>query len=133
MSVTAGAAAPPRAKSSVTFRPFKGRSRMRAFSTTWPMPELRVSTRVAFASTSIVYVTLPTSRVTLMVGLPLTSRLIPVCANVRNPGNAASSLYGPIGRFVRMYDPVSLLMALRLMPVPVWVAVTSTPGSSAPL
>src|SRR3989442_7168189 len=38
---------------SMTCRPFSGSSRMRAFSTTWPTPALRVSTRAALAWTSI--------------------------------------------------------------------------------
>ena len=49
----------------------------------------------------------------LITGLPPTCRTIPVCAKVRNPGSAASSLYGPTDRFGRTYDPVSLLTAVR--------------------
>src|SRR5919204_6878133 len=58
---------------------------------------------------------------------------MPVCTNVRNPGNVASSLYGPTGKFGRMYAPVSLLTAVRLTPVSVCVAVISAPGKTAPL
>ena len=51
--------------------------------------------------------------------------------NVRNPGRAASRRYGPKGRFEKRNEPVSLVTALRLMPVSVCVAVTSTPGRTA--
>src|SRR3989442_7299386 len=68
-----------------------------------------------------------------MTGLALTSSTIPVWANVRNPGNDASSRYGPIGRFDRTYEPVSLVTAVRVAAVAVCVAVISTPGKTAPV
>src|SRR5436853_4133765 len=58
---------------------------------------------------------------------------MPVCPYVRNPGRPASSRYGPIGRFDRMYVPVSSDTAVRFAPVSVCVAVTSAPGSTAPV
>src|SRR5205814_10539573 len=72
-------------------------------------------------------------RVTLSCGLEFTSRTMPVCTYVRKPGNEASNLYGPMGRFGRTYDPVSFVTAVRAMPVSVCVAVISTPGRTAPL
>src|SRR6185295_8201402 len=38
-----------------------------------------------------------------------------------------------MGRFCRTYDPVSLVIVIRAIPVPVCVAVISTPGRTAPL
>src|SRR5437867_10476489 len=58
---------------------------------------------------------------------------MPDCRNVRTPGRAASRRYGPTGRFVNTYDPVSFVTTLRLEPAAVCVAVTSTPGNTAPL
>src|ERR1041385_8392090 len=58
---------------------------------------------------------------------------MPVCTNVRNPGNAASKRYGPSGKFDRTYVPVSSVGMLRFKPVSVCVTETSTPGKTAPL
>src|SRR5438094_928112 len=58
---------------------------------------------------------------------------MPDCANVRNPGSAASSLYGPNGRLGKTYSPASFETVILLIPVSVCVAVISTPGSTAPL
>src|ERR1041384_4054431 len=68
-----------------------------------------------------------------MTGLLLTWRTIPVCTYVRKPGRLASKRYGPTARFGNTYEPVSLLIVFREMPVSVCVKVTSTPGSTAPL
>src|SRR6266850_6009038 len=68
-----------------------------------------------------------------MTGFALTSRTMPVRATVRKPGSVTSSLYGPVGRLGRTYDPVSLLTTVRVRPVSVCVAVTSAPGKRAPL
>src|SRR5437870_9262576 len=38
-----------------------------------------------------------------------------------------------MGRFCKIYEPVSSVTALRLAPVAVCVAVTSTPGRTAPV
>src|SRR5688572_13686995 len=55
---------------------------------------------------------------------------MPVCTKVRKPDRDASRRYGPSGRFVRTYAPVSSVTLLRTTPVCVWVAVTVTPGST---
>ena len=67
-----------------------------------------------------------------MTGLLFTCNTIPLCTKVRNPGNAASNLYEPIARLGSTYNPVSLVMVFRTIPVSVCVTVTSTPGSTAP-
>jgi hypothetical protein len=58
---------------------------------------------------------------------------MPVCEYVRNPWSIASSRYGPVGRFGSTYLPLSLVATLRVSPVSVWIAVTVTPGRTAPL
>ena len=37
---------------------------------------------------------------------------------VRNPGSDASNRYGPIGRFGKTKDPVSFVIASRVIPCP---------------
>src|SRR5262249_50556657 len=100
---------------------------------TTPTPCDRVSTNAALAWTSTCSLTWPTSRTGLITGLALTFSSIPDCTNVRNPGKAASSLYGPIGRFGNTKEPVSFETACRVTPVCVCVAVISTPGKTAPV
>src|SRR5215472_2978110 len=100
---------------------------------TCPTLTLRVSTNDAFACTSTCSETWPTCKVILILGLSPTWRTIPDCAKVRKPGSDASNLYGPRGRFGRTYNPVSFATVMRLMPVSVCVAVTSTPGKTPPL
>ena len=68
-----------------------------------------------------------------MTGLPFTCKTIPVCTNVRKPVSAASNRYGPSARFDNTYDPVSFVTAVRTTAVSIYVAVTSTPGSTAPV
>src|SRR5215831_10170446 len=51
---------------------------------------------------------------------------------VRKPGKAASTLYGPTGRFGSVKLPRSSLIACRATLVLVCVAVISTPGKTAP-
>ena len=58
---------------------------------------------------------------------------MPVCAYDRNPDNVASIRYGPMGRFGSTYEPLSLVTVVRTIPVSVCVAVTVTPGNTAPL
>ena len=45
----------------------------------------------------------------------------------------ASNRYGPVGRFGRTYEPLASVTTVRVAPVSVCVAVTVTPGSTAPL
>ena len=68
-----------------------------------------------------------------MTALASTWSTMPVCTYVRNPCSITSSRYGPVGRFGITYDPSASLTTLRLNPVSVCVAVTVTPGSTAPL
>src|SRR5205823_13227014 len=44
-----------------------------------------------------------------------------------------STRYGPIGRFDRTNEPVSLVTVVRVAAVAVCVAVISTPGNTAPV
>ena len=55
----------------------------------------------------------------------------PACG--RRQRQSASSRYGPVGRFDRLYEPVPSVTSLRTKPVAVCMAVTVTPGSTAPL
>ena len=50
-----------------------------------------------------------------------------------NPWSDSSSLYGPVGRFGMIQLPLSSVTTVLVNPVSVWVAVTVTPGSTAPL
>jgi len=72
-------AAPARMIRFVTCRPCSGSSTIFWLSTTSLMPALRTSTSGAAPSTEIVSATSPTASVTLIVGLPLTCRTMPVC------------------------------------------------------
>src|SRR5262249_59430482 len=74
----------------------------------------------------------PTCSTTSTVGLLPTCNVMPVCTNVRNPGNAASRRYGPNGRLGKTYDPVSFVTVVRATLVSVCVTFTSTPGKTAP-
>ena len=56
--------------------------------------------------------------------LSATRSSIPVCTKVRKPGAVVSSLYGPTGRFVRVYVPVASAVTVRFKSVAVAVAVT---------
>src|SRR5678809_37849 len=58
---------------------------------------------------------------------------MPFCTKVRNPPSAASNRYGPTTRFGRTKEPVSFDTVVRATPVSVCVAVTSTPGNTAPV
>ena len=68
-----------------------------------------------------------------MTGDALTWRTIPVWTYVPSPANAASSRYGPVGRFGMTYDPFSSVTMVRVNPVSVCVTVTVTPGGTPPL
>src|SRR5215471_8151372 len=58
---------------------------------------------------------------------------MPVWIYSRKPGSDTSSLYGPIGRFGKVYDPVSSVIAVRFAPVSVRVTEISAPGRTAPV
>src|SRR5579871_6137798 len=58
---------------------------------------------------------------------------MPDCTNLEKPSLEASSLYGPMGRFVSTYPPSTPVVAVRIRPVSVCVAFTSTPGTARPL
>src|SRR4051812_33112235 len=87
----------------------------------------------AFARTWTCSDTAPTSRVTLMVGLVPTCKVMPLCTKGRNPCSIASRRYGPTGKLEIKYEPAVSVTALRVNPVLICVAVTSTPGNAPPL
>ena len=88
------------------------------------VPMSQITTRI-LPWTKAAFVLMVISGLLLFFAIPL--RTYPL-----NPGRLASTMYGPIGRFVSVYNPVSSLMAVRLAPVAVCVALISTPGKTAP-
>src|SRR5512138_116816 len=126
-------AAPAIATNSTAFRPLSGSARISLFCTTSLIPELWTSTSGAAPSTVTDSASVPTPSTGLITSAAPTCITIPVCTYVRKPCSIASMRYGPTGRFVRTYDPLSLVTSLRVNPVSVCVTVTVTPGSTAPL
>src|ERR1700693_6626246 len=56
-----------------------------------------------------------------------------VCTEVVKPCLPPSRRYGPRGKLVSAKPPSAELVTLRIVPVAVWVALTSAPGTAAPL
>ncbi len=99
---------------------------------TVPTFTLRVSTSAASAWTRTVSSSPPIFIVTLTDRVSPTASTMPVCSKLLNPLSFALNLYGPTGRLVKTYSPLSAVMTNRFIPVSVCVTVTSTPGSAAP-
>ena len=126
-------AMPARKMSSVALRPLSGISTTRWLSTTVPTDVLCVSTRFASACTVTCSFTEPTFNAASSVRFASTCNTMPVCTYLVKPAFVTSSMYGPIGRLVRVYAPSGPLVAVRAAPVPVCVAFTSAPGTARPV
>jgi hypothetical protein len=118
-SAGCGTAAPASVIRSTGLRPLSGSASMRSFSITEPMPGLRVSTSGAAAWTATVSEIWPSESVTLISGLALTVRTMPVCWNDRKPESMASSRYGPTGRLESTNSTLASVTAARRKPVSV--------------
>src|SRR6516164_8477724 len=57
---------------------------------------------------------------------------IPCLTKLANPWRATVMLYAPVGRLGNVYAPASLVCVSRVWPVPVCVALTEAPGTTAP-
>ena len=98
-----------------------------------PTPELRVSTSAALASTLTCSVTAPTLSATSTAGSAFTCNSMPDSTALVKPSRLTSNRYGPRGKFVSTKPPSAALVVVRVTPVAVWVALTSAPGTAAPV